>query len=156
MGAVLGRFLKVMAFTAVLAALGPVLIAGAIYFIAGSSGGHLREDLNYEEHIVPVLGALVKWFLVMFTIGFVTFLIGMSTTSTVPFNDREAFIARLDAAAKSVRYRPKMREGNLFVYKPPFISPLAEKIHIEVGESAARVRAPWNLTRKLKKQLTQA
>ena len=155
MGAVLGRFLKVMTFTAVLAALGPVLIAGAIYFIAGGSS-HLREDLNYEEHIVPLLGALVKWFLVMFTIGFVMFLIGMSTTSTVPFDDREAFIARLDAAAKSVRYRPKMREGNLFVYKPPFISPLAEKIHIEVGESAARVRAPWNLTRKLKKNLTQS
>lgn len=154
MGAVLGRFLKVMAFTAVLAALGPVLIAGAIYFIAG--GSHLREDLNYEEHIVPVLGALVKWFLVMFTIGFVMFLIGMSKKITVPFNNREAFIARLDAAARSVRYRPKRREGDRFVYKPPFISPLAEKIHIEVGESAARVRAPWNLTRKLKKNLTQA
>ncbi len=153
MGTVLGRFVKVMAFTAVLAVLGPLLIAGAIYFIAG--GAHLREDLTYEEHIVPLLGALGKWFFVMFMIGFVAFLIGMSSKTTVPFNDREAFISRLDAAAASVRYKPKARDGDTFIYRPPFFSRLAEKIYVEVGDREATINAPWNLHKKLKKKLTQ-
>ena len=153
MGTVLGRFVKVMTFTAVLAVLGPVLIVAGIYFLAG--GSHLREDLSYEEHVVPVIGALVKWFAVMLTIGFVLFLFGMPTKFTVPFADRDAFIARLDAAAKSVRYRPKSRDGNSFVYKPPVIQRLAEKIHVEVGAGEATVSAPWNLTGKLKKKLKQ-
>ena len=153
MGTVLGRFVKVMTFTAVLAVLGPVLIVAALFFITGKTPR--LEDLDYEEQVVPMVGALVKWFAVMLMIGFVLFLFGMPKKFTVPFADRDAFIARLDDAAKSVRYRPKSRDGNTFVYKPPVIQRLAEKIHVEVGANEATVSAPWNLTGKLKKKLKQ-
>ena len=151
MGTVLGRFVKVMTFTAVLAVLGPVLIVAALFFITGKTPR--LEDLNYEEQVVPMIGALVKWFAVMLMIGFVLFLFGMQRKFTVPFADRDAFIARLDDAAKSVRYRPQSRDGNSFVYKPPVIQRLAEKIHVEVGADEATVSAPWSLSGKLKKKL---
>ena len=153
MGSVLGRFVKVMTFTAVLAVLGPVLIVAALYFITGKMPQF--DQLNYEEEVVPMIGALVKWFAVMLMIGFVLFLFGMPSKFTVPFADRDAFVARLDDAAKSVRYRPKSRDGDRFVYKPPVIQRLAEKIHVEVGAGEATVSAPWNLTGKLKKKLKQ-
>jgi hypothetical protein len=153
MGTVLGRFVKVMTFTAVLAVLGPVLIVAALFFITGKTPR--LEDLDYEEQVVPMVGALVKWFAVMLMIGFVLFLFGMQRKFTVPFADRDAFIARLDDAAKSVRYRPKSRDGNTFVYKPPVIQRLAEKIHVEVGADAATVSAPWSLSGKLRKKLKQ-
>ena len=153
MGTVLGRFVKVMTFTAVLAVLGPVLIVAALFFITGKTPR--LEDLNYEEQVVPMIGALVKWFAVMLMIGFVLFLFGMPKKFTVPFADRDAFIARLDDAAKSVRYRPKSRDGDRLVYKPPVIQRLAEKIHVEVGAGEATVSAPWNLSGKLKKKLKQ-
>jgi len=151
MGTVLGRFVKVMTFTAVLAVLGPVLIVAALYFMTGKTPQF--ESLNYEEQVVPLVGALVKWFAVMLMIVFVLFLFGMPTKFTVPFADRDAFIARLDDAAKSVRYRPKSRDGDTFVYKPPVIQRLAEKIHVEVGPGEATVSAPRNLSGKLKKKL---
>ena len=153
MGTVLGRFVKVMTFTAVLAVLGPVLIVAALFFITGQTPR--LEDLDYEEQVVPMIGALVKWFAVMLMIGFVLFLFGMPKKFTVPFADRDAFIARLDDAAKSVRYRPKSRDGDRLVYKPPVIQRLAEKIHVEVGAGEATVSAPWNLSGKLKKKLKQ-
>ena len=153
MGTVLGRFVKVMTFTVVLALLGPVLIVAALYFITGKMPQF--DQLNYEEEVVPIIGALVKWFAVMLMIGFVLFLFGMPSKFTVPFADRDAFVARLDDAAKSVRYRPKSRDGNTFVYKPPVIQRLAEKIYVEVGAGEATVSAPWNLSGKLKKKLKQ-
>ncbi|HZB45957.1 MAG TPA: hypothetical protein VE360_11955, partial [Pyrinomonadaceae bacterium] len=85
----------------------------------------------------------------------VLFLFGMSRKFTVPVGDRDAFVARLDDAAKSVRYRPKGRDGDTFVYKPPVVQRLAEKIYIEVGAGEATVSAPWNLSGKLKKKLKQ-
>ena len=45
------------------------------------------------------------------------------------------------------------RDGDRFVYKPPVIQRLAEKIHIEVGPTEATVHAPWNLSGKLRKKL---
>ncbi len=154
MGTVLGRFVKVMTFTAVLAVLGPVLIVAALYFITGGTPD--LEDPTTRSNVVGlVIGALVKWFAVMLMIGFVLFLFGMSRKFTVPFADRDAFIARLDDAAKSVRYRPKSRDGDRLVYKPPVIQRLAEKIHVEVGANEATVSAPWNLSGKLKKKLKQ-
>jgi hypothetical protein len=153
MGTVLGRFVKVMTVTAVLALLGPVLIVGALYFITGKTPQ--LSELSYEEQVMPLAGALAKWFGVMLMIGFVLFLFGMSRKFTVPVGDRDAFVARLDDAAKSVRYRPKSRDGNTFVYKPPVIQRLAEKIHVEVGPTEATVSAPWNLSGKLRKRLTQ-
>lgn len=153
MGAVLGRFVKVMTFTAVLAVLGPVLIVAALYFMTGKTPR--LENLNYEEQVVPMIGALGKWFAVMLFIGFVMFLIGMPKKFTVAFADRDAFVARLDDAAKSVRYRPKSRDGNTFVYKPPVVQRLAEKIRVEVGATEATVSAPLNLSGKLRKKLVQ-
>ena len=154
MGAVLGRFVKVMTFTVVLALLGPVLIVAALYFVSGKTPRF--EQLNYEEQVVPLVGALAKWFAVMLMVGFVMFLIGLPKKFAVAFADRDAFIARLDDAAKSVRYRPKSRDGNSFVYKPPVIQRLAEKIHVEVGATEATVSAPWNLSGKLRKKLKES
>jgi hypothetical protein len=153
MGTVLGRFVKVMTFTAVLAALGPVLIVAALFFITGST-----PDLEGAsgEQLAGLVKALGMWFGMMLLIGFVLAIIGMSRKFTVPFSDRDAFIARLDDAAKSVRYRPKSRDGNSFVYKPPIIQRLAEKIHVEVGAGEATVSAPWSLSGKLKKKLKQS
>src|SRR5918993_116354 len=115
MGTVLGRFLKVMTFTAVLAVLGPVLIVAALYFITGKMPQF--DQLNYEEEVVPIIGALVKWFAVMLMIGFVLFLFGSPKKFTVPSPNRNAFIARLHDAAKSARSRPKSRDGDRLVYK---------------------------------------
>lgn len=152
MGSVLGRFVKVMTFTVVLALLGPVLIVAALFFISGSWPRF--GEINAEQ-FAGLVRALGMWFGVMLMIGFVLFLFGMSKKFTVPVTDRDAFVARLDDAAKSVRYRPKSRDGNTFVYKPPVIQRLAEKIHVEVGPTEATVSAPLNLSGKLRKKLTQ-
>jgi hypothetical protein len=150
MGTVLGRFVKVMTLTAVLAVLGPVLIVAALYFITGSTPN--LEGAGGEQ-LAGLVKALGMWFGVMLLIGFVLSFTGMSRKFTVPFSDRDAFIARLDDAAKSVRYRPQSRDGDRFVYKPPVIQRLAEKIHVEVGANEATVSAPLNLSGKLKKKL---
>ena len=150
MGTVLGRFVKVMTFTAVLAVLGPVLIVAALYFITGSTPN--LEGAGGEQ-LAGLVKALGMWLGVMLLIGFVLSVTGMSRKFTVPFSDRDAFIARLDDAAKSVRYRPQSRDGDRLVYKPPVIQRLAEKIHVEVGANEATVSAPLNLSGKLKKKL---
>ncbi|HEX6622220.1 MAG TPA: hypothetical protein VF064_00815 [Pyrinomonadaceae bacterium] len=152
MGTVLGRFVKVLTFTAVLAVLGPVLIVAALYFITGSTPN--LEGASAEQ-LAGLVKALGVWFGVMLLIGFVLAIIGMSRKFTVPFSDRDAFIARLDDAAKSVRYRPQSRDGDRLVYKPPFIQRLAEKIHVEVGANEATVNAPLNLSGKLRKKLRE-
>ncbi len=153
MGTVLGRFVKVMTFTLVLALLGPVLIVAALYFITGSTPDLGKATGEQLQGLVQALGA---WFGMMLLIGFVMTLIGMSRKFTVPFADRETFVARLDDAARSVRYRPKSRDGDRFVYKPPIIQRLAEKIYVEVGPTEATVSAPWNLSGKLKKKLKES
>lgn len=150
MGTALGRFVKVMVFAAFLAVLGPVLIVAALYFITGSTPDFGKINAEQFAGLVRALGA---WFAVMLFIGFVVFLLGLSRKFTVPVDDREAFIARLDDAARSVRYRPQKRDGDRFVYKPPVVQRLAEKIHIEVGADEATVHAPWNLSGKLRKKL---
>ena len=150
MGTVLGRFVKVMTFTAVVALLGPVLIVAVLYLITGNLP-NFREVSN--EQLAGLVKALGMWFGVMLMIGFVLAVTGMSRKFTVPFDDRDAFVARMDEAARSVRYRPKSREGDSIVYKPPVIQRLAEKIHVEVGANEATVSAPLNLSGKLKKKL---
>jgi len=150
MGTALGRFVKVMVFAAFLAVLGPVLIVAALYLITGSTPDFGKID---AEQLTGLFRALGAWFGVMLFIGFAVFLLGLPRKFTVPFDDRAAFIARLDEAARGVRYRPQKRDGDRFTYKPPVLQRLAEKIHIEVGAGEATVHAPWNLSGKLRKRL---
>ena len=151
MNAVLVRFFKVMLFAGVLAVVGPVLTFALIMII--SPGAHLRSDLSREEFARTLSGALAIWFGVMFLVGFVSFVAGLPRKFTVRFDDREAFLARLDAAARSVRYRPRTPQGERVVYKPPVYALLAEKIFAAVGEREAEISAPQGLRRKLEKKL---
>jgi hypothetical protein len=140
-----------MLFTGVLAALGPVIIFVVLVLL--SPEARLRSDINYEEHVRPLAGALATWFGVMFLVGLVSFVAGLPKKFTVDSGDGEGFVARMDAAARSVRYRPGGREGNRLTYRPPFYAFLAEKITVELGQSAATVSAPHGLRRKLEKKL---
>ena len=148
---VLARFLKVMLFAAVLAVVGLALIFGGIMYL--SPGAHLRSDVSQEELVRTLSGAFAVWFGVMFFLGFVAFVAGLPKRFTVGFRSRDEFVGRMDAAARSVRYRPRAREGDRLTYGPPFYTPLAEKITVELGESAATISAPHGLRKKLEKKL---
>jgi hypothetical protein len=147
---VLLRFLKVMLFTSVLAVLGVVAFA---VFMYASSGGHLRADVSQEEFARSLASAFALWFGVMFFVGFIAFVAGLPKKFTVSFRSREEFVDRMDAAARSVRYRPRGREGDLLTYRPPALSVLAEKITVELGRSEAVISAPGGLRKKLLKKL---
>ena len=133
---VLLRFVKVMLFTMVLAVVG-VGVAFAVFMY---SGAHLRADVSQEEFARTLSGAFALWFGVMFFVGFIAFVAGLPKRFTVGFGDREEFVGRMDAAARSVRYRPRGREGDRLTYKPPTLSLLAEKITVELGRGEATVR----------------
>ena len=148
---ILARFVKVMLFTTLLAVVGLALAFVAFMYL--SPGAHLRSDVSQEELVRTLSGALAIWFGVMFLVGFVSFVAGLPRKFTVRFDDREAFLARLDAAARSVRYRPRGFDGERLVYKPPFYALLAEKIVVAVGEREAEISAPQGLRRKLEKKL---
>jgi hypothetical protein len=148
---ILTRFLKVMLLTGVLALLGPVLIYALIMLL--SPGSHLRSDISYDEHVRPLIGALGMWFGLMFFVGFISFAAGLPRRFTVATGNRESFVERIDAAARSVRYRPQIRDGNRLIYKPPFYSFLAEKITVELGEGVATLSAPLGFRKKLEKKL---
>ena|SRR5947209_1034544 len=151
---VLVRFVKVMLFTTVLAAVG----AGVAFvvFTYLSPGAHLRADVSREEFARTLSGAFALWFGAMFFVGFVAFLAGLPKRFTVAFGDREEFVGRMDAAARGVRYRPRGREGDRLTYGPPALSLLAEKITVEMGEREATVSAPQGLRKKLEKKLAAA
>jgi hypothetical protein len=148
---VLLRFVKVMLFTTALAVLG--VVAFAVFMTYLGSGAHLRADVSQEEFARTLAGAIALWFGVMFFVGFIAFVAGLPKRFTVAFGDREEFVGRMDAAARSVRYRPRGREGDLLTYKPPALSVLAEKITVELGQTEATVSAPGGLKRKLLKKL---
>lgn len=141
-----------MLFTFVLAVLGPVLIFAAIMLL--NSGAHLRPDVSGDELGRTLGGAFAMWFGVMFFVGFIAFVSGLPKKFTVAFSGgRDAFRERMDAAARSVRYRPRDAEGHRLVYKPPFYSFLAERITADIGETTAEVSAPAGLRKKLEKRL---
>jgi hypothetical protein len=149
--AVLARFVKVMLFTTFLAVLGPVLIFVVIMLM--SPGTHLSAGVSREEFASKLSGAFALWFGAMFFIGFIAFVAGLPKKFSVRFDDREAFLARLDAAARSVRYKPRGSEGERLVFKPPFYALLAEKITAAVGNAEAEISAPQGLRKKLEKKL---
>ena len=97
MNAVLVRFFKVMLFAGVLAVVGPVLTFVVLMYM--SPGAHLRSDLSQEELARTLSGAFAIWFGVMFLVGFVSFVAGLPKKFIVRFDDREAFLARLDRRA---------------------------------------------------------
>lgn len=148
---VLIRFLKVMLFTAVLAAVGLALALFVFAYL--SPGAHLRADVSREEFARTLSGAFALWFGVMFFAGFVAFVAGLPKRFTVGFGSREEFVGRMDAAARAVRYRPRGREGDRLTYGPPALSPLAEKITVEMGRAEAAISAPGGLRKKLLKKL---
>src|SRR5438270_549410 len=150
---VLLRFVKVMLFTTVLAVVGVVI--AFVVFMYLSPGANLRADVRQEAFARTLSGAFALWFGVMFFVGFVAFVAGLPKRFTVGFGDREEFVGRMDAAARSVRYRPRGREGDRLTYKPPFYALLAEKITVELGEGAATVSAPHGLRKKLEKKLAE-
>ena len=149
--AVLARFVKIMLFTAFLAVLGPVLIFAVI--MLASPGAHLSADVSREEFAGKLSSAFAMWFGAMFFIGFISFVAGLPKRFSVRFDDRDAFLARLDAAARSVRYRPRGSDGERLIFKPPFYALLAEKITAAVGEREAEISAPQGLRKKLEKKL---
>ena len=151
MNAVLVRFFKVMLLVVALAVAGPVLTLASIMLV--SPGARLSSGVSQEELARTLSGAFAIWFGVMFLVGFVSFVAGLPRKFTVRFDDREAFLARLDAAARSVRYRPRGGIGGRLVYRPPFYAMLAEKIVAAVGEREAEISAPQGLRRKLEKKL---
>ena len=147
------RFIKVMLFVGVLAMLGPLLILAAILIVSGG-GAHLRPDVSYEEIGRTLGGALGMWFAVMFLVGFISFITGLPNRFKVAFADgRDAFRARMDAAARSVRYRRRVEDGSRVVYKPPVYAFLAEKVTADIGENSAEISAPFGLKKKLLKKL---
>ena len=150
----LSRFVKIMLFTGVLAVLGPLLIAAVLFYL--SPNAQLRADLKQEEYVA--LGrALGAWFGVMFFAGFISVIAGLPKTFTVPFRDRASFIGGLDRAVAGVRYKPKGREGDRFVYGPSLLAGLlSEKIYVEVGPDAAQVNAPRAVSKKLEKKLRES
>lgn len=148
---VLARFVKVMLFTTFLAVLGLALAFVAFMYL--SPGAHLRSDVSQGELARTLSGALAVWFGVMFFVGFIAFVAGLPKRFTVALGERESFIERMDAAARSVRYRPRGRVGDRLTYGPPFISLLAEKITVELGEGVATISAPHGLRKKLEKKL---
>src|ERR1041385_6617964 len=147
---VLFRFVKVILFTAVLAVVG---VGACAVFMYASSGGHLRAEVSREQFASPLAGAIGMWFGVMFFVGFIAFVAGLPKKFNVGFRDREEFVSRMDAAARGVRYRPRVREGDLLTYRPPAPSLLAEKITGELGRSEAVISAPGGLKKKLLKKL---
>ena len=138
-----------MLFTIVLGAVIPALAVAALLYL--SPGMHLRSDVSQEEFVRTVSGATALWFGAVFFMGFLAFVAGLPKRFTVGFRSRDEFVGRMDAAARSVRYRPRGREGDRLTYKPPFYAPLAEKIMVELGESAATVSAPHGLRKKQEK-----
>ena len=149
--AVLVRFVKIMLFTAFLAVLGPVLIFAVIMLM--SPGAHLNPDVSRDELVTKLSGAFAMWFGVMFFLGFISFVAGLPRKFSIRFGDRDAFLARLDAAARSVRYRPRGSDGERLVFKPPFYALLAERITAAVGNGEAEISAPQGLRKKLEKKL---
>jgi hypothetical protein len=148
---VLVRFVKVMLFTTVLAVVG--LVVAFALFAYLSPGAHLRADVSQEEFARTLAGAFGLWFGVMFFVGFIAFVAGLPKRFTVGYGDREEFVGRMDAAARGVRYRPRGREGDRLIYKPPALSVLAEKITVEMGQTEATISAPSGLRKKLLKKL---
>jgi hypothetical protein len=149
--AVLVRFVKIMLFTAFLAVLGPVLIFVIIMLM--SPGAHLNPDVSRDELVGKLSGAFAMWFGVMFFLGFISFVVGLPKKFSVRFDDRDAFLACLDMAARSVRYRPRGSDGERLVFKPPFYALLAEKMTATVGAGEAEISAPVGLRKKLEKKL---
>ena len=149
--ALVARFVKVMLFTTFLAVVG--LGLAFVVFTYLSPGAHLRSDISPEEFARTLSGALAIWFGVMFFVGFIAFVAGLPKRFTVGLGERESFVERMDAAARSVRYRPRGRVGDRLSYGPPFHALLAEKITVEMGRDAATVSAPHGLRKKLEKTL---
>ena len=148
---ILLRFVKVMLFTIVLGVVIPALAVAAFLYL--NPGTHLRSDVSQEEFTRALSGSFALWFGAVFFMGFVAFVAGLPKRFTVGFRSRDEFVGRMDEAARSVRYRPRGREGDRLTYGPPFYAPLAEKITVELGESAATVSAPHGLRKKLEKKL---
>ena len=142
------RFLKIFAFALLLSALGAL-----VFYWVVISGSQLRTDVTDDEFLSTIKTAVGGW------VGFITVLssllalVGMKQTISVPVYDRNIFLHRLNSAIASVRYRPARQSDNLFIFKPPGVAVLAEKITVQLGTNSAAITAPRGLLKKIQEKL---
>jgi hypothetical protein len=144
----LTRFLKIYLFALVLSAIG-----GFVFYLLIIKGNQLREGVSYDEFVSTVKLAVGIW------VGFITFIsfllavMGMRRAVSVPVQDRNGFLHRINSAVTSLRYRPHTQTDNLLVYKPPALQVFAEKITVELQPGGAIITAPRMLLRKIQEKL---
>jgi hypothetical protein len=142
------RFLKVFIFALFISALGAL-----VFYWLVISGSKLRSDITADEFSSTVKTAVGAWVGFIMVLSSVLALTGMKQTISVPVYDRNIFLHRVNAAITSLRYRPAQQSDYLFIYKPPGISVLAEKITVQLGQNSAAITAPRGLMRKLQERL---
>ena len=142
------RFLKVFIFALFISALGAL-----VFYWLVISGSKLRSDITADEFSSTVKTAVGAWVGFIMVLSSVLALTGMKQTISVPVYDRNIFLHRVNAAITSLRYRPFRQSDYLFIYKPPGISVLAEKITVQLGQNSAAITAPRGLMRKLQERL---
>lgn len=142
------RFVKVFSFALLLSALGAL-----VFYWLVISGSQLRTDVTSDEFRSTVKTAVGGW------VGFITVLssllalVGMQQTISVPVYDRNIFLHRINSAITSLRYRPSQQSDNLFIFKPPGVAVLAEKIVVQLGANSAAITAPRGLLKKIQEKL---
>ncbi|HWS99077.1 MAG TPA: hypothetical protein VN256_02320 [Pyrinomonadaceae bacterium] len=144
----LTRFLKIFLFALVLSALG-----GFVFYLLVIKGSQLSPDVTHDEYVSTIQKAIAGWVGFMMVLSSVLAMVGMRQTVSVPVQDPNSFLYRINSAVASLRYRPPTQTGNLLVYKPPAVQFLGEKITVELRPGGALITAPRPLLRKIQEKL---
>lgn len=86
--------------------------------------------------------------------GFVTAFFLKAVTTSVTFQDKKAFLSRLNVALAEIGYHPQSQIESFLTYKPSFQAGLlAGKISVQVEYSSATIVGPNIYIKKLQKRL---
>jgi len=145
----LTRFLKIFLVALLFSALG-----GFVFYEVVLAGHKLNSEVSPDQFRTTIYAVIGAWLGFIVFISLILALAGMKDTLSVPVSDGNDFVARVNAAITSLRYRPLSQSANLLVYKPPVIGGLlAEKISVQLGQGVATITAPRNLLKKIQQRL---
>jgi len=86
--------------------------------------------------------------------GFVMAFFMKAVTISVPFQDKEAFLSKLNIALAEIGYHPESQTEGFLTYKPSFQAGLlAGKISIQIEQTSAKVVGPSTYVQKLQKRI---
>ncbi len=86
--------------------------------------------------------------------GFVMAFFVKAVTISVAFQDKEAFLQRLNVALAELGYHPQSQTKTFLTYKPSFQAGLlAGKISVQIEQSSATIVGPSTYLKKLQKRI---